>query len=33
LFPAGIDRLKLKLAESKTVGTDGVQVHIYQRAD
>ncbi len=33
LFPDGIDRLKLKLAESKTVGTDGVQVHIYQRAD
>ena len=33
LFPDGIDRLKLKLAESKTVGTDGVQVQIYQRAE
>jgi dihydrofolate reductase len=32
LFPDGIDRLKLKLAESKTVGSDGVQVQIYQRA-
>src|SRR5919204_122868 len=25
LFPDGIDRLKLKLAETKTVGSDGVQ--------
>src|SRR6266700_2091598 len=33
LFPDGIDRLKLKLAESKTVGPDGVQVQIYQRAE
>ena len=33
LFPDGIDRLKLKLAESKTVGSDGVQVQIYQRAE
>ena len=32
LFPDGIDRLKLKLAEVKTVGPDGVQVQIYQRA-
>jgi dihydrofolate reductase len=32
LFPDGIDRLKLKSTESKTVGTDGVQVQIYQRA-
>jgi dihydrofolate reductase len=32
LFPDGIDRLKLKSAESKTVGPDGVQVQIYQRA-
>jgi len=32
LFPDGIDRLKLKLAETKTVGPDGVQVQIYQRA-
>ena len=33
LFPAGIDRLKLRLAESKTVGPDGVQVQIYQGAE
>jgi len=33
LFPDGIDRLKLKLAESRQVGPDGVQVHIYQRAE
>jgi dihydrofolate reductase len=33
LFPEGIDRLKLTLAETKTVGTDGVQVQIYRRAD
>ena len=32
LFPDGIDRLKLKLAESRQVGTDGVQVQVYQRA-
>jgi dihydrofolate reductase len=33
LFPDGIGRLKLKLAESKQVGPDGVQVQIYQRAE
>ena len=33
LFPDGIDRLKLRLAESRTVGTDGVQVQVYTRAD
>ncbi len=33
LFPDGIDRLELKLAESKQVGPDGVQVLIYQRAE
>ena len=33
LFPDGIDRLKLKLAESKRVGPDGVQVLVYQRAE
>ena len=33
LFPDGIDRLKLKLAECRTVGPDGVQVQIYQRAE
>jgi dihydrofolate reductase len=32
LFPDGIDRLKLKSAESKTVGPDGVQVQVYRRA-
>jgi dihydrofolate reductase len=32
LFPDGIDRLKLRLAESKTVGPDGVQIHTYERA-
>ncbi len=33
LFPDGIDRLKLKLAETRTVGSDGIQVQIYRRAD
>jgi dihydrofolate reductase len=33
LFPDGIDRLKLKLAEARTVGPDGVQVQVYQRAE
>jgi dihydrofolate reductase len=33
LFPDGIDRLKLKLVESRTVGSDGVQVQIYERAE
>jgi dihydrofolate reductase len=33
LFPEGIDRLKLKLAESRTVGPDGVQVQIYERTE
>ncbi|HEY2006357.1 MAG TPA: dihydrofolate reductase family protein [Solirubrobacteraceae bacterium] len=32
LFPDGIDRLKLKLAESRPVGPDGVLVQVYQRA-
>ncbi len=31
LFPEGIDRLKFRLADTKIVGPDGVQVHIYQR--
>lgn len=31
LFPDGIDRLKLKLFETKEVGPDGVQIQIYQR--
>ena len=33
LFPDGIDRLKFKLAESRTVGRDGVHVQVYTRAD
>ena len=33
LFPDGIDRLRFKLAESRTVGPDGVQVQVYTRAD
>src|SRR6516162_9241737 len=33
LFPEGIDRLKLKLAESRTVGPDGVQIQIYERSE
>ena len=33
LFPDGIDRLKFKLTESRTVGPDGVQVQIYRRAE
>jgi dihydrofolate reductase len=31
LFPEGIDRLKLTLAENRVVGPDGVQVQIYRR--
>ena len=33
LFPDGIDRLKLKLTDSRRVGSDGVQVQVYQRAE
>jgi len=33
LFPDGIDRLKLKLAESRTVGPDGVQIQVYARVE
>lgn len=32
LFPDGIDRRKLELAEARTVGADGVQVQVYRRA-
>lgn len=32
LFPEGVDRQKLRLVEARTVGPDGVQVHIYHRA-
>ena len=31
LFPDGIDRLTFRLAESRTVGPDGVQVQVYTR--
>ena len=31
LFPDGIDRLKLELAEVRTVGPDGVHVQVYRR--
>jgi dihydrofolate reductase len=33
LFPDGIDRLKLTLAETRTVGSDGVQIQIYERKE
>jgi dihydrofolate reductase len=33
LFPEGIDRVKFTLAESRTVGPDGVQVVVYRRSD
>ena len=33
LFPAGIDRLKFTLVESRTVGPDGVQVQVLRRAE
>jgi dihydrofolate reductase len=33
LFPEGIDRLKLRLAESRTVGPDGVQIQVYERGE
>jgi dihydrofolate reductase len=33
LFPDGIDRLRLRLAETRTVGPDGVQVQVYRRAE
>lgn len=32
LFPDAIDRLKLNLVESKSVGPDGVLVQVYRRA-
>jgi dihydrofolate reductase len=31
VFPDGIDRLKFTLAESRTVGPDGVQVQVFRR--
>ena len=32
LFPDGIDRRKFRLVEARTVGRDGVQVQVYERA-
>ena len=32
LFPDGIDRRNLRLVDTRTLGPDGVQVHIYRRA-
>ena len=32
LFPGGIDRLRFRVNQMKTVGPDGVQVHTYVRA-
>ena len=29
----GIDRLKLRLVESRTVGPDGVHIQVYARAE
>jgi hypothetical protein len=31
-IPDGIDRLKLRLADTKTAGKDGIQIRIYERA-
>jgi len=33
LFPDGIDRLKFTLGEVRTVGPDGVQVQVYEKAE
>jgi dihydrofolate reductase len=33
IFPDGVGRLNLKLVETKTVGSDGVQVQVYERAE
>jgi dihydrofolate reductase len=33
LFPETGDRLKLKLAEAREVGSDGVQIQVYERAE
>jgi dihydrofolate reductase len=33
LFPDGVDRLNFRLAETRTVGPDGVQVQVYRRAE
>ena len=31
-FPDGIDRLKFRLVETRTVGPDGVQIQVYEKA-
>src|SRR5262245_11728819 len=31
-FPEGIDRLKFRLVETRTVGPDGVQIQVYEKA-
>jgi dihydrofolate reductase len=33
LFPDGTDRLKFRLTDGRTVGPDGVQVQVYERAE
>jgi dihydrofolate reductase len=33
VFPEGIDRRKLRLTETKTVGPDGVVTQVYERAE
>jgi dihydrofolate reductase len=33
LFPEGVGRLNLKLTDDRGVGTDGVRVQVYERAD
>ncbi len=32
LFPDGIDRLKLKLIDARRVGSEGVQIQVYERS-
>ena len=32
LFPDGIDRRKFQLVEARSVGPDGVQIQIYEKA-
>ena len=32
IFPDGIDRRKFRLVEAKTVGPDGVQIQVYEKA-
>jgi dihydrofolate reductase len=31
IFPDGIDRLKFRLSDARTVGNDGVQINVYTR--